>query len=81
MTTDTLPLGLLGAGEQGRIVAGRDNPGRAGACRPEDLGLRDGKTVEVLANSGCGPLLLRIDESRLALGRGLAMQILVRRQP
>jgi ferrous iron transport protein A len=43
------------------------------------MGLREGKTVEVLNNPGNGPLLVRVDDSRLALGRGVAMKISVRR--
>jgi len=45
-----------------------------------DMGLRPGKQVEMLTNSGGGPLLLKVDESRIALGRGMAMKIYVRRK-
>jgi ferrous iron transport protein A len=45
------------------------------------MGLRAGKVVEMLAGGGHGPLLVKVDESRLALGRGMAMQIFVRRLP
>jgi ferrous iron transport protein A len=41
------------------------------------MGLRVGKTVEMLNNAG-GPVLLRVDESRIAIARGLAMKIMVR---
>lgn len=78
--TEAFPLGLLGAGEQALILPGQDNFGRAGECRTEDMGLRAGKVVEMLANSGGGPLLLKVDESRLAIGRRMAMKILVGRQ-
>ena len=78
--TDAFPLGLLGPGEQALIVLRRDNPGRACEGRSEDMGLHAGKVVEMLANSGGGPLLLKVDESRLAIGRRIAMKILVRRQ-
>jgi len=47
--------------------------------RVEDMGLRIGKTVEILNNGG-GPVLVRVDESRIAVARGIAMKILVRRQ-
>jgi ferrous iron transport protein A len=46
--------------------------------RMEDMGLRIGKTVEILSNGG-GPVLVRVDESRIAVARGIAMQIMVRR--
>lgn len=48
------------------------------ANRLESMGLRLGKSVEMLTNQGVGPLLLKIDESRIALGRGLALKILVK---
>lgn len=73
-------LGLLCAGEKGEIVAiresGTDHTGIG--CRVEDMGLRIGKTVEML-NNGAGPVLVRVDESRIAVARGIAMKIMVRR--
>lgn len=46
--------------------------------RVEDMGLRIGKTVEILNNGG-GPVLVKVDESRIAVARGIAMKIMVRR--
>lgn len=75
-----MPLGLLGMGEKAEIVTIRDSvSGNRGCncdCRVEDMGLRVGKTVEMLNNSG-GPVLLRVDGSRIAVARGLAMKIMV----
>ncbi|MRR59277.1 MAG: ferrous iron transport protein A [Deltaproteobacteria bacterium] len=48
------------------------------SVRMEDMGLRVGKSVEMLSNSS-GPILLRVDESRIAVARGIAMKIMVRR--
>jgi ferrous iron transport protein A len=48
-------------------------------CRVEDLGLRTGKTVEMLNNEGRGALLIKVDETRIAIGRGMAMKVMVRR--
>lgn len=45
----------------------------------QDMGVRPGKQVEMITNSGTGPLVLRIDECRIAMGRGAAMKIYVRR--
>jgi ferrous iron transport protein A len=44
------------------------------------MGLRIGKTVQMLTNGGGGPVLLKVDESRIAIARGMAMKIMVRRQ-
>ena len=76
-----MQLGLLAVGEIGEIVAVRvTGAGQCSSdCRVEDLGLRVGKMVEVLNNGG-GPMLLKLDESRIAVARGIAMKIMVRRK-
>ncbi len=85
-----LPLGLLNSGEQAEIVDIWERKGcqpwecnkdghRDEQYRIEDMGIRIGKSVEMLTNEGRGPLLLKVDEARIAVGRGMAMKILVRR--
>ncbi len=85
-----LPLGLLASGEQAEIMGIRErkesepcecskNKHRDEQCRIEGMGIRIGKRIEMLTNEGRGPLLLKVDESRIAVGRGMAMKILVRR--
>ncbi len=90
---DMLPLGLMSAGEKGEVlnITSKDHHAHHGYChrkeknilskyaRIEDMGLRAGKMVEILNNKGQGPLLIKIDNSRIAIGRGLAMKILVKR--
>jgi len=78
------PLALLREGETGEIVAPAgesegSQKGRRCMEQLENMGLRPGQRVEMIANSGCGPLVLRLDEARIALGRGMAMKIYVRR--
>ena len=75
-----VPLGLMGDGEAGEIVDLREGAAgrRAAEGRMEDLGLRVGKQVEVLSNRGSA-LVVRVDAARIALGRGAAMRIAVRR--
>jgi ferrous iron transport protein A len=72
-----MPLGLLLDGEAAEILAGDGSAGAA-ATRAEEMGLRAGKRVQMLSN-GMGPVLVKIDESRIALDRGVAMRIKVRR--
>jgi Fe2+ transport system protein FeoA len=48
-------------------------------CLLQDMGLRPGKKVEMITNTGSGPLVLLVDECRIAIGRGAAMKIYVRR--
>lgn len=45
--------------------------------RLADLGFIPGSVVRVLRSFGSGPLLVEVKGSRVALGRGLAMKILV----
>lgn len=82
-----IPLGLLSEGENGEIVEIMLGKTDAASCqsdfdksmvRVEDLGLRVGKTVEMLTNGG-NNILLRVDESRIAIARRMAMKIMVRR--
>lgn len=83
-----VPLGLLSPGDGGIIAdirqraehctgLHRDTRGKSDV-RVEDMGLRVGNHVEILNNSG-GPVLVKVDESRIAIDRGLAMKIMVRR--
>jgi ferrous iron transport protein A len=71
-----MPLGLLGEGEEAEIVA-VPAAGGAVAGRAEDMGLRIGKRVRMLANAA-GPVLVKVDESRIAIDRRAAMKIKVR---
>ncbi|AJE02648.1 FeoA family protein [Geobacter pickeringii] len=83
-----IPLGLLSPGERGEIVEVRLRPGCCSApcsegrgkgdVRVEDMGLRAGKRVEMLNNGG-GPVLVKVDDARIAVDRGMAMKIMVRR--
>jgi len=48
-------------------------------CHAEDMGLRAGKVIEMLNNKRRGPILVKVDESRIAIDRGMAMKIMVKR--
>jgi ferrous iron transport protein A len=83
-----LPLGLLSTGDKAEVVefswhGGRchsaEKENRQSDLRIEDLGVRSGKVIEMLNNEGRGPLLIKLDESRIAIGRGIAMKIMVKR--
>ena len=43
------------------------------------MGLVMGAALQVMQNSGKGPMLVRVRDTRLALGRGEAQRILVER--
>ncbi|MHB0916067.1 MAG: FeoA family protein [Thermoleophilia bacterium] len=80
-----VPIGLLSVGEKGEVCQPGQTQADSGCgCIPqgaharlEDLGLRHGQAVEMLNNDGRGPILVRVDNSRIAMDRGIAMKILV----
>jgi ferrous iron transport protein A len=86
-----MPLGLLNSGDQAEIreirtwadaLGGQD--GQPGSIdeesRLKDMGIRIGKTVQMLHSSAGGVLLVKIDESRIAMSRGMALKVLVERR-
>jgi ferrous iron transport protein A len=75
---DTVSLSTLHAGEHGEVVklAG----GRCMLSRITALGFTPGADVTVVQNYGRGPLILRVRDARIALGRGEAGRIYVRRR-
>lgn len=85
-----MPLGLLLDGEKASImkIGRNDGPGCGGrekGChdetlrRAEEIGIKIGKNIEMIHNGGGGSLVIRADESRIALRRNIAMKIMVRR--
>jgi ferrous iron transport protein A len=58
------------------LRAGRELAGRLSA-----MGLVAGAPVEVLQNRGRGPLLILVRDTRVALGRGEALRIVVEAVP
>lgn len=72
-----IPLNALRTGEKGRIaelIGGHSLRNRMLA-----LGLTPGAEVTVLQNYGRGPMLVRVRDIRVALGRGEAAKVLVQR--
>jgi len=57
----------------------RNSPAGQASDRLMNMGLRPGKFIEMITNNKTGPLILKLDESRIALSRGMAMKIYVRR--
>lgn len=73
-----VPLSELGAGEEGEVAC--LSGGRGMLCRMAALGFTPGAEVTMVQNLGRGPLIVRVRGARIALGRGEAQQVCVRRR-
>lgn len=71
-----IPLSMLSPGEEGKIV--NILGGKGIVRRLSEMGFSIGEKIQVI-NSTRGPVVVKIKDSRLALGRGLAMGIIIRR--
>jgi Fur family transcriptional regulator, ferric uptake regulator len=72
---DTIPLLLAANGEKVRIV--RILGGRELQARLTAMGLSPGSCLQVINNHASGPFIIAINDNRMALGAGMAQQILV----
>jgi len=71
-----MPLSFAHEGERGIV---EEFMGGAGAqLRLATMGLRKGDQVEVITNRGAGQLVVAVNGTRLALGRGIAKKIMVK---
>ena len=73
-TLDHLSVGATAVVRE--LDGGNEFSGRLAA-----MGLVLGAALQVMQNSGKGPMLVRARDTRLALGRGEAQRILVERVP
>lgn len=69
-------LAALPTGRCGTIA--RLSGGTAFVGRLAGMGITVGADIRVLQNTGRGPLLIRVRETRLAIGRGEALRVLIR---
>lgn len=73
-----VPLSALRPGERGvvsKILCGRNL-----LCRMTSLGFTPGAEVTMVQNYGHGPLIAQVRGARIALGRGEAGKVQVRRE-
>lgn len=71
-----MPLTLAQEGELG--IVEEFLGGASAQLRLATIGLRKGDEVQVITNSGQGQLIVAVNATRLALGRGIAEKIMVR---
>jgi ferrous iron transport protein A len=70
------PLGELAEGARATVL--RLQGGRGFLGRMAALGFTEGARVSLLRNSGRGPVIVLVRDTRVALGRGEAQKLLVR---
>jgi len=71
-----IPLAMLSENEEATIVEIRG--GRGFVRRLSELGFTPGTRVKILVSHSPGPTLVEIKGSRIALGKGLVMKIIVK---
>ncbi|KPK46081.1 MAG: hypothetical protein AMK74_01390 [Nitrospira bacterium SM23_35] len=76
MGGDLMPLILLKEGQEGIVHMVSGGLGLIG--RLASLGITSGMRVKVVRNIG-GPLIITTNGTRIAIGRGQAQKILIRR--
>jgi len=75
---DTMPLAFLSVGEGGVIVEMQG--GRGMTQRLSEMGFTNYTQVRVLSSSSPGPVLVGVRGARIAIGRGIAMKIMVNKE-
>ncbi|MCD6263366.1 ferrous iron transport protein A [Candidatus Bathyarchaeota archaeon] len=70
-----LYLGMLPEGTRARVI--KVYGGRGLTRRLAELGFNIGELVKVVRNHHSGPVLIEVKDSRIALGRGVALKIIV----
>lgn len=75
---DTASLSDLMPGEKATVVQLLGGPRFVG--RMAALGFTPGATVEVVRNHGHGPIIVSLLDTRIALGRGQARRVRLRRK-
>jgi ferrous iron transport protein A len=78
MTISSIPLTQLAPSEEGTVAA--LSGGHGFVSRLATLGFTPGASLTMVQNFGHGPLIVLVRETRIALGRGEARHILVRRR-
>jgi len=69
-----MPLSMVREGKEVKIHC--VNCGRGLRARLCDLGLYEGSKVKVIKNDISGPIILKIKDSKIVLGRGQAHKIM-----
>jgi DtxR family Mn-dependent transcriptional regulator len=72
-----IPMSTLQTGESGVLKSYTGGKGMLGRCL--SMGFTPGSTVKMVENFGSGPVLAKVHDVEVALGRGMAAKIMVTR--
>lgn len=78
MINQGMPLAMARPGEVVTVIGVR--AGRGLQRRLADMGLTPGVQIRVINSQMPGPILIDLRGTRLALGRGIAQKIIVRKE-
>ncbi len=73
---EAIPLSRIEAGKTVRLIS--IHAGREMKSRLADMGLVPGVEFRVIRNTGNGPFIIAVKESRLALGHGMIERMFVK---
>jgi DtxR family Mn-dependent transcriptional regulator len=74
---EEIAISKLAAGESGIVKSYTSGRGMLGRCL--SMGFTPGSLVKMLENFGSGPVLVKVHDTEVALGRGIAEKIVVTR--
>jgi ferrous iron transport protein A len=78
MANSPIPLTELTTDQEGAVVTLRG--GSSFVSRLATLGFTPGARLTMVQNYGHGPLIVRVRDTRIALGRGEAIKIVIQRR-
>lgn len=75
MSSMYIPLNVMGIGKYAEVnnIEGGELMGK----KLMEMGVNKGAVIEMLRNDA-GPLIIKVGETRLVLGRGMAQKVMVR---
>jgi ferrous iron transport protein A len=77
MARAPIPLTKLDTDEEGAVI--ELGGGKGFVSRLATLGFTPGAPLKMVQNFGSGPLIVRVRDTRIALGRGEASKVIVQR--
>ena len=75
---EEIPMSMLQTGQSGVLKSYTGGKGMLGRCL--SMGFTPGSTVKMIENFGSGPVLAKVHDVEVALGRGMAAKIMVTRK-